>query len=125
MKPKGIPKRPNYRPKINKGGNPFFTKKKSNPNKELYGENWQELSDYVRRRDNYTCQIAKIKYDQRCGIRLPPPFHNLLHAHHIIPLPQGINHPSNLITLCVDCHGKLHGKRLGKITDKQRRAVMR
>jgi 5-methylcytosine-specific restriction endonuclease McrA len=126
MKPKGIPKRPNYRPRIKKGGNPFTVNKKQPP-KELYGDNWEALSAYVRQRDNYTCQMHVLRPDIRCGIRLPPPFSNLLHAHHIVPLPKGSNHPTNLISLCRDCHSKIHGgKNLGKaITEKQKRAAAR
>ena len=122
MKPKGIPKRPNYRPSIKKGGNPFKVNAKKNPDKSLYGENWELLSEYVRKRDNYMCRVSVIRPDLRCGVRLPPPFSRLLHAHHIVPLPKGSNHPTNLITLCVECHGKIHNKYLGKITEKQRKA---
>ena len=117
------PKRPNFRPSISTGRH-TITKSKYKPvNKDLYGENWEEVSDYVRKRDNYTCQIAKLTTKRKCGIKLPPPFHRMLHAHHIIPLPKGSNHPSNLISLCNECHGWIHNKNLGKITDKQRRAV--
>lgn len=112
--------RPGFRPKINNGK---FTKKKFKPvPKELYGSNWVELSEYVRRRDNYTCQGRKLGINN-CSVRLPPPFSHLLHAHHIIPLPRGPNHPKNLITLCVSCHGKLHGKNLGTVTNKQKMAA--
>lgn len=117
------PRRPNFRPKISTGR---YTVTKSKPkqiNKELYGEDWEQISDYVRKRDNYTCQIAKISTKFRCGVQAPPPFHHLLQTHHILPLPKGSNHPTNLICLCVDCHGKLHNKNLGKITDKQRKYV--
>jgi len=127
MKPRGIPKRPNYRPSVKKGGNPFKTNHKNHPDKELYGENWEIVSDYVRKRDNYTCRVSVIRPDLKCGIRLPPPYSALLHTHHIVPLPKGSNHPSNLISLCKDCHSKVHGgKNFGKsITDKQKRAAAR
>jgi 5-methylcytosine-specific restriction endonuclease McrA len=119
----GVPRRPNYRPKINKG-NLINNKKQTHPDKALYGEDWETLSAYVRKRDNYTCQIAKISSGKRCSNYFPPPFSRLLHAHHIIPLPRGTNNPTNLITLCIDCHGDLHGKYLGKISKKQK-AVFR
>lgn len=112
--------RPSFRPKINNGR---FQKKKFKPvPKELYGDNWEELSDYVRKRDNYTCQGQKLGL-KRCGSYLPPPFSWLLHCHHIVPLPKGSNHPSNLISLCRECHGLIHNKSLGTITDKQKRAA--
>ena len=117
------PKRPNFRPKISTGRHTVTKSKYKPPNKELYGEDWEQISDYVRRRDNYTCQIGKISGKRRCSVYAPPPFHHLLHAHHVIPLPKGTNHPSNLVTLCQDCHGFIHNKNLGKITDKQKKFV--
>ena len=48
-----------------------------------YGENWKELSEACRRRDNYKCR--------RCGRDFS---HNklALHAHHVIPLSKGGNY---------------------------------
>jgi 5-methylcytosine-specific restriction endonuclease McrA len=115
--------RPNFRPNFKRGRS--FAKgqsKRKNVEKELYGEKWEELSYYIRKRDNWTCRISEIA-NKRCNNYFPPPFHNLLHAHHIIPLPKGTNHPSNLITLCKDCHGWIHGKNLGTITRKQKSAT--
>lgn len=116
-----IAKRPNHRPAVRFGK--FLPTKQKKPTSEMYGENWEELSSYVRKRDNYSCRIAVLDSSQRCSNRFPPPFHNLLHAHHIVPLPKGSNHPSNLISLCVECHGKLHKKYLGKVSEKQKRAA--
>ena len=117
------PKRPNFRPSISTGRHSFIKSKTKPVNKEVYGEDWEQLSEYVRKRDNYTCQIAKISTKRKCNVYAPPPFSRLLHAHHIVPLPKGSNHPSNLITLCLDCHGFIHNKYLGKITDKQKKYV--
>lgn len=69
-----------------------------------YGENWKELSEACRRRDNYKCR--------RCGRDFS---HNklALHAHHIIPLSKGgRNCLANLISLCEDCHSKEHHKKI-------------
>lgn len=123
MKPRGIG-RPNFRPKMVTGRGFAKSKpSKRNPAPEMYGEDWEKLSLYIRQRDNWTCQIHKIVPAKRCGAYLPPPFSRLLHVHHIIPLPKGSNHPKNLISLCNECHGFVHGKYLGKITDKQKRAA--
>lgn len=92
------------------------------PEASMYGTDWDILSDFVKKRDDYTCMAHKIGMP-RCGLRFPPPFSNLLHAHHIVPLPRGVNHPTNLITLCKDCHGRHHGKNLGTISDKQKMAA--
>lgn len=110
--------RPSFRPKMNNGR----YQKKRNPKQEMYGENWEELSAYVRKRDDYTCKVRKLGVNWRCNVQLKPPFHWLLHVHHIIPLPKGPNHPKNLITLCRECHGRIHGKYLGSISEKQKRA---
>ena len=53
----------------------------------------------VYTRDAYTCQ--------QCGLG------GVIHAHHVKPwaeCPESRLDVSNGITLCVDCHGKLHGK---------------
>lgn len=113
--------RPSFRPKINNGR--FPKKKFKDVDKALYGEDWKTTSDHVRKRDNYTCQGRKFGFP--CGVRLPPPFSRLLHCHHIVPLPKGSNHPSNLISLCAVCHGKVHNKYLGSISDKQKKAASR
>ena len=112
--------RPNFRPKMITGrGFAKAKPKRKNPIPAEYGDNWEELSYYVRKRDNWQCQIHKIS-NKRCSGYYPPPFHGLLQAHHIIPLPKGPNHPKNLISLCRECHGELHGKNLGKISQKQK-----
>jgi len=57
------------------------------------------LRQIVLKRDNYTCQ--------KCG-----KFENVrLHCHHIIPhvnSPLETNDPDNCITLCKNCHKKVH-----------------
>lgn len=60
-----------------------------------YPENWDEISQNVRRRDGNTCG--------NCGNTTN------LHVHHIVPLSKGgTNNLSNLRTLCSSCHKKLH-----------------
>jgi hypothetical protein len=53
---------------------------------------------FILHRDNYTCQNKqKTKHSQR------------LHVHHIVFRSNGgTNAPSNLITLCEQCHDNLH-----------------
>lgn len=62
---------------------------------EMYG--FYNVRQYVLYRDGYTCQCCKAHKD---GIRL--------HVHHIESRKIGGNAPNNLITLCEDCHKKLH-----------------
>lgn len=58
---------------------------------------YHNAREYVLARDNYTCKICKGK--SKC---------NNLHVHHIISRITGSNSPDNLVTLCKDCHAKLH-----------------
>jgi len=62
-------------------------------------EEWSELRGVVKDRDSYRCQ--------GCGTSDAE-----LHSHHIVPLGcGGTNHLRNLITLCSECHGRVHGGR--------------
>lgn len=60
---------------------------------EMYGE--YNVRQYVLKRDNYTCRI--------CGCKDAK-----FHVHHIETRKTGGNAPDNLITLCENCHKKLH-----------------
>lgn len=54
--------------------------------------NWNNVKYYVLARDNYTCQVCHKK-------------HKKLNVHHIIFRSKGgSDRPSNLITVCTDCH---------------------
>jgi hypothetical protein len=66
---------------------------------------WIALARQIRKRDNFTCR--------RCG-KYGPNGGGELHVHHIIPRGRGgPNEPSNLITLCSDCHSmQPHHRRL-------------
>jgi hypothetical protein len=64
-----------------------------------YGTELKKWRKEVFARDNYTCQD--------CGAK------NHLHAHHIIEWAKDESkrfEVSNGKTLCIDCHGKVHGK---------------
>jgi hypothetical protein len=62
-----------------------------------YPDNWEQLRAAILDRDNYTCQ--------GCGAE-----NTELSVHHIVPLGcGGSNVKSNLITLCKECHGSVHG----------------
>lgn len=54
------------------------------------------VRQYVLKRDNYTCQCCKKHKEIK------------LHVHHIESRKTGSNTPNNLITLCKDCHEKVH-----------------
>lgn len=61
---------------------------------------------YVLSRDNYTCQHCKTKK-------------GTLHVHHIVYRSNGgSDEESNLITLCKDCHTKLHKGELTNFESK-------
>ena len=69
----------------------------------VFGEGYQEgeqlgfqnVKEYVLCRDGHKCQI--------CGKS-----NMKLHVHHIETRKTGGNAPNNLVTLCLDCHAKLH-----------------
>lgn len=56
----------------------------------------QTKKQRIRNRDNQKCQNCGQK-----GVEL--------HVHHVVPLSDGgSNDPSNLTTLCVECHNAIH-----------------
>ena len=63
---------------------------------ELYPPNWNRLRHFIFKRDHYRCRL--------CGRYTRNPV-----CHHIIPVRLGGTHsPNNLITLCPECHKKIH-----------------
>ena len=66
-----------------------------------YPNDWDERRRDVYRRDGYICQ--------HCGAGGGRKGYSELHAHHIVPISQGGSHDkSNLVTLCAECHQKVH-----------------
>lgn len=66
---------------------------------EMYG--FENAKQYVRERDNYTCQICKAKSSDKN--------HVIIEVHHIIPRSKGgSDKPDNMISLCHCCHKKVH-----------------
>jgi hypothetical protein len=60
----------------------------------MYG--WENTKSYVRNRDGYQCKKCKAK-----NVRLE--------VHHILErINGGTDTPNNLITLCTNCHSKIH-----------------
>lgn len=84
----------------------FDIQKIKNP--DIQGKEYQEgdqlgfwnVREYVLWRDNHQCQGRK-----NCK-------NNILNVHHIESRKTGGDAPSNLITLCVDCHTDYHAGRL-------------
>lgn len=71
-----------------------------------YPEDWDRRREVVYRRDKYQCQ--------NCGRRGSSRGNAELHAHHIVPKSKGGSHnPSNLVTLCQQCHSAVHGRPIG------------
>ena len=67
-----------------------------------YPINWNRLRFVVFKRDNFICQIC----GRRCRFGVPglEP-----HCHHIKPVSLGGSHTlNNLITVCEDCHRRIH-----------------
>ena len=64
-------------------------------NGEMHG--WYNARQYVLWRDSYTCQCCGIHGD---GVKL--------HVHHKESRKTGGNAPDNLVTVCKECHEKIH-----------------
>lgn len=63
-------------------------------------------------RDNFTCQDCGEfhAHKNEHGIYIPID-DGKLNVHHIVPVSEGGgDEPTNLVTLCIDCHKKRHGK---------------
>lgn len=77
-----------------------------------YPSNWNQIRKEVYHRDDYTCQ--------NCGAKGGPQRETELHAHHIVPKSKGGKHnPSNLQTVCKDCHNAIHGSSLAPTATKE------
>lgn len=64
-------------------------------------------------RDNFTCQDCGqfLAYRNSCGVYVP--IDDGAEVHHIKPVSEGGgDEPTNLITLCVECHKARHKQRL-------------
>ena len=71
--------------------------KKFDYNEQLKSKEWKKLANKIRKRDNYTCQ--------KCGS------HEHLQVHHKKYIKNRLAweyDESNLVTLCSECHKKIH-----------------
>ena len=78
---------------------------------EMYG--YYNVRQYVLWRDNYKCQCCGIHGSAKKEIKL--------HVHHLESRKTGGNAPDNLITLCKDCHKKLHPRIITAVNLKKRK----
>lgn len=61
-----------------------------------YPPDWASIAERIRSRDNHRCR--------NCGRT-----DVLLQVHHIVPLSRGgTNRDENLVTLCDECHKRIH-----------------
>lgn len=75
-----------------------------------YPSDWDSRRRELYQRDEYTCQ--------NCGARGGRHGDAELHAHHIVPISKGgTNKPSNLKTVCKECHDAIHGNRMAPSAD--------
>lgn len=78
-----------------------------------YPDNWSEISNFVKKRDDYTCQECRVRGRQYGPAEL--------HSHHITPKSRGgSDHPTNLVTLCWRCHNSAHDHYVQPFTDRAR-----
>jgi len=84
--------------------NPWFIDGRSRENNP-YPEDWVEvLRDSIRKRDDYICKLCGIHQDEIEGR------YRKLDIHHIDYDKKNLN-PTNLISLCRDCHPKTNYNR--------------
>lgn len=82
---------------LEKLGYIFYDKKYIKYSNQLKDKRWKKLANKIRKRDNYTCQL--------CGS------HEHLQVHHKKYIKDRLAweyDESNLITLCSECHKKVH-----------------
>ncbi len=77
----------------------FEDRMHSRGQQEINPDDWNERRDYVIDRDNGRCV--------KCGSQ------KALEAHHVVERKKDLNHSvDNLITLCISCHHKEHGREI-------------
>jgi hypothetical protein len=84
-------------------GSPYIRRKPLKriiKNGNEYSSNWNEIRKEIYKRDGWFCQECDIHCHNKVKIQ----------CHHI-DYNTTNNEYSNLITLCVPCHGKTNGKR--------------
>lgn len=77
----------------------------------LHHEHWKHKRDMILRRDSYTCQLCK-RYGKTTAAN---------HVHHIFPwefYPQYTYENWNLISLCQQCHNRMHDRDTHEITEE-------
>ena len=81
-----------------------------------YDYDSENIKECVRQRDKYTCQI--------CGAKNTAKEPVTLNVHHILPVSKGgTNTPRNLVTLCENCHKKLHKGEVQYTGDSQAKSL--
>ena len=71
------------------------------------------VRQYVLWRDGYACQCCGVHSDKNKEVKL--------HVHHLESRKVGGNAPDNLITLCDNCHEKIHKSLIKKTEFKKRK----
>lgn len=89
-------------------GNPSYVDGSGMNRSTFRGSNWGIIRQRIYKRDNYTCQICDTKCISK-NDAAEGTTNKIIQCHHIKPYetPED-NTPSNLITLCLGCHLKLH-----------------
>ncbi|MCW6661875.1 HNH endonuclease [Aerococcaceae bacterium NML201209] len=81
-------------------------------NKFYWSASWREMKNKILLRDYHECRVCKSKGKVTLS--------NLI-VHHIYPLeyyPEKRLVEDNLITVCIQCHNKIHGQGVKKWDDE-------
>lgn len=77
---------------------------------------WEKCRTAILERDEYLCQVCLRDKDQ------PVPANTVHHIKHLRDYPELALHEDNLISVCFDCHNKLHPEKgFGKRRKKKAR----
>lgn len=86
----------------------------------VWGRGRDAYSLRILYRDNFTCQDCGEfhAFKNEFGIFVPID-DGKLNVHHIVPVSEGGgDEPTNLVTLCVNCHLRRHGKEKHELREK-------
>lgn len=91
---------------------------RGNPSDGTYPDDWTSRSKKIKNRDGFRCQ--------NCGVLGGDSGSAELHTHHIVPKSEGGTHrESNLVTLCWDCHNRVHSNYVPKASGNSEKGGVR
>src|ERR1017187_3511551 len=85
--------------------NPAYKDGSSHDKRGWRGNDWETIRLEIYKRDNYVCQKCGVKCESKRDYKNSD---NIIQCHHIENYNGKNNNDSNLITVCLKCHLKIH-----------------